>query len=52
MAALADYALHLLSDESLLRQMGEAARRRAAERFESELMVPQYEAFYRRVLAG
>jgi N-acetyl-alpha-D-glucosaminyl L-malate synthase BshA len=50
-AALADSALQLLSDESLLRQMGEAARRRAAERFESELMVPQYEAFYRRVLA-
>ncbi|MBS4007722.1 MAG: N-acetyl-alpha-D-glucosaminyl L-malate synthase BshA [Clostridium sp.] len=49
--ALADSALQLLSDESLLRQMGEAARRRAVETFESELMVPQYEAFYRRVLA-
>ena len=50
-AALADYALKLLSDEALLRQTGEAARRRAVEQFESELMVPQYEAFYQRVLA-
>jgi len=50
-AALADYALKLLSDEALLRKTGEAARRRAVEQFESELMVPQYEAFYQRVLA-
>lgn len=51
-AALADYALTLLADEGRLRQMGEAARQRAEEHFESELMVPQYETFYEKVLAG
>lgn len=47
---LASYALEVLSDEGRLRRMGEAARRRAVDMFDSELIVPQYEAFYREVL--
>lgn len=43
-------AVELLSDGGKLRQMGVASRRRAEDVFSSELIVPQYEAFYRRIL--
>lgn len=49
---LARLALTLLSDESRVRQMGEAGRRRAEDHFESENVVPLYEAFYQDVLNG
>jgi N-acetyl-alpha-D-glucosaminyl L-malate synthase BshA len=39
----------LLGDPARRAQMGAAARRRAAERFTPEMIVPQYEALYRRV---
>ena len=48
--ALAGFALDVLGSEERLRQMGEAARRRAEDAFSSERIVPQYEAFYREVL--
>ncbi|NLN07554.1 MAG: N-acetyl-alpha-D-glucosaminyl L-malate synthase BshA [Firmicutes bacterium] len=48
--SMARYAIELLSSEEKLRQMGEAARRRAEEYFDSEIIVPQYEAFYEDVL--
>jgi L-malate glycosyltransferase len=47
---LAEYALYILSDEGRLRSMGEAARRRAVDVFDSEQMIPQYEEFYRKIL--
>lgn len=47
---MARYAIDLLNDESRLRAMGKAARREAQARFCSSKIVPEYEAFYRRVL--
>jgi hypothetical protein len=32
--------------------MGRAARRTAEERFSTELIIPKYEAMYRRVVEG
>lgn len=50
--AMAAFALEILGDEGRLRSMGEAARRRAEEYFDSELIVPLYEQFYQQMLAG
>jgi L-malate glycosyltransferase len=44
------YAIELLSNDELLRQMAKAARAVAMERFSSTKVVKQYEDFYRRVL--
>ena len=46
------YAIELLGDESRLRTVGKQARAVAKARFCSSKIVPQYEAFYRRVLEG
>lgn len=48
--SMANYAIDLLANEEKLRQMREAARRRVEDRFDSELIVPQYEAFYREIM--
>lgn len=48
--AMAKYAIEILSDESRLRAMGEACRKWAADHFSANSIIPQYEAFYRRVL--
>src|ERR1700740_2848782 len=47
---MARYAIDLLSDENALRAMGKACREVAKARFCSSRIVPQYEAFYRRVI--
>jgi glycosyltransferase involved in cell wall biosynthesis len=47
---MAQYAIDILSDESRLRTMGQQARAWAQARFCSTKIIPQYEAFYRRVL--
>lgn len=47
---MARYAIDLLNDESRLRGMGKQAREVARARFCSSKIVPEYEAFYRRVL--
>jgi L-malate glycosyltransferase len=47
---MARYAIDLLGDESALRRMAKAARAVAQARFCSSKIVPQYEAFYRRVV--
>jgi len=47
---MAGYAVDLLNDESRLRTMAKAARAVAQSRFCSSKIVPQYEAFYRRVV--
>jgi N-acetyl-alpha-D-glucosaminyl L-malate synthase BshA len=47
---MARYAIDLLNDESRLRTMGKAARAAAQAGFCSSKIVPQYEAFYRRVV--
>ena len=49
---MARAAALILSDEGLQRRMGEEARRVAEDRFATSKVVPAYEEFYRRVLAG
>jgi L-malate glycosyltransferase len=44
------HAINLLGDQSKLRAMGKQARAVAQSRFCSSKIVPEYEAFYRRVL--
>jgi len=48
---MARYAIELLTDENRLREMSQAARLVAKSRFCSSEIIPQYEDFYRRVLA-
>jgi N-acetyl-alpha-D-glucosaminyl L-malate synthase BshA len=49
---MASYAIELLSDESKLDEMAKAARCSAQARFCTSKIIPQYEEFYRRVLAS
>ncbi|HEX6201452.1 MAG TPA: glycosyltransferase [Thermoanaerobaculia bacterium] len=51
-AALADAVLDLVADPALAARLGEAAQRRAGERFGIERMTRDLEAIYDRVLAG
>ena len=50
-AAMARATRTLLEDEPLRLQMAEAARARAVDLFDVHRIVPQYEAYYERVLA-
>ncbi|HEV2699724.1 MAG TPA: N-acetyl-alpha-D-glucosaminyl L-malate synthase BshA [Terriglobales bacterium] len=47
---MARYAIDILKDESRLRDMGKQCREAARARFCTTKIIPQYEAFYRRVL--
>jgi N-acetyl-alpha-D-glucosaminyl L-malate synthase BshA len=47
---MGDAALRLLSDPERWQQASEAARAVAVERFSSDLVVPQYEQYYRQVI--
>ena len=47
---MARHAIDILSDETRLREMGKAARWEAQSRFCSSRIIPEYEAFYERVL--
>lgn len=47
---MARNAIDILSDETRLREMGKAARWEAQSRFCSSRIIPEYEAFYERVL--
>ena len=49
---MAAQAAGLLSDLDRCREMGLAARRTAVERFSTDLIIPKYEALYRRVVEG
>jgi N-acetyl-alpha-D-glucosaminyl L-malate synthase BshA len=48
--AMSEYALKLLTEDDLRKQMGENARQRVLEKFDAKLIVPQYEEFYRQVI--
>jgi N-acetyl-alpha-D-glucosaminyl L-malate synthase BshA len=48
--SMARYAIDLLSDDSALAKMAQACREVASARFCTTKIIPQYEAFYRRVL--
>jgi N-acetyl-alpha-D-glucosaminyl L-malate synthase BshA len=47
--AMAEAAARILGDGAQARAMGEAGRRRAKERFDTSVVVPQYEGLYERV---
>lgn len=49
---MAGYAIDLLSNESTLQALAKAARCSAQARFCTTRIIPQYEEFYRRVLAS
>ncbi len=50
--AMALGAIDLLQDEPRLQAMADAARRTAQDRFCASRIIPRYEQFYERVLAG
>ena len=50
--AMAEAALALLTNASRHAEFSAAARQRAIEHFDTNLIVPRYEAYYREVLAG
>ena len=49
--SMGEAAIALLKDEARLQMMAVAARRTARERFCSSKIIPQYEAYYERVIA-
>jgi N-acetyl-alpha-D-glucosaminyl L-malate synthase BshA len=50
--ALARAVENLIHDPARRTEMGQAARRRAQEQFSADVIVPRYEALYRRVCGG
>jgi N-acetyl-alpha-D-glucosaminyl L-malate synthase BshA len=50
--ALARSVESLIRDSAARARLGEAAQRRARERFSADVIVPSYEALYRRVCGG
>ena len=42
----------LVESPDLARELGERSRNRALEQFSADRILPQYEALYRRVIAG
>jgi L-malate glycosyltransferase len=50
--AMADGAIHILRDPETWRQFSGAAVKSAAERYSVAAIIPQYERYYRRILAG
>jgi L-malate glycosyltransferase len=50
-ASMAGYAIDLLGDDAALAHMAQACRDVASARFCTTKIIPQYEEFYRRVLA-
>jgi glycosyltransferase involved in cell wall biosynthesis len=48
-AALTEAVASLLQDPARRRALGQAARQRASEQFSAAMIVPRYEALYRRV---
>ncbi len=50
--SMARYCLKLLSNCDDRKRYGEAARKRASEKFDHRAIIPQYERIYERLLAG
>jgi glycosyltransferase involved in cell wall biosynthesis len=50
--AQAARVVELFTSEDLYQRMAAAARRTAAERFATSLIIPQYEEYYRQVLSA
>jgi N-acetyl-alpha-D-glucosaminyl L-malate synthase BshA len=49
---MAERALYILTDEARRREMGKRARESARERFCASKIIPQYEAYYEKVLGS
>lgn len=49
--AMAEHAVALLTDDALYQRMARAARRTAETRFDTSLLIPQYERYYEQVAA-
>lgn len=49
---MADYAVRLLTDRKLYERMSREGRKKVRERFSTEKVVPQYEAFYEKVIGA
>jgi len=49
---MAQHAIELLQDRDMHRRFCSAARRRAVEHFDQNVLVSQYETLYKRVLSG
>lgn len=49
---MAEAGVRILSDPDLQAELGAAGRRIAVERYDADVVVPRYEALYRRVLEG
>jgi len=47
---MSDKGIELLSDEDRLNKFREKCRRRAVEKFDSKLIVPRYEEYYKKVI--
>lgn len=50
--SMAERAIEILTDPELADRMGKAGRARAKELFDEDLIVPQYEALYKEILAS
>ncbi len=50
--AMAEAAVSILADKARWSRMSEAARKVAVERYAADVIVPQYEDYYRSVVAG
>jgi glycosyltransferase involved in cell wall biosynthesis len=50
-AAQAQRAVHLLTNPALHQQIATAARQTAVTRFATSRIIPQYESYYREVIA-
>jgi N-acetyl-alpha-D-glucosaminyl L-malate synthase BshA len=49
---MAKYTIDLLKNERKYRLFAESARKRAVELFDKNQIIPQYEAFYEKILPG
>lgn len=47
---MAEYAVELLRDESLKKEIGRRAREKVEKFFSSEIVVPEYEKYYKEIL--
>jgi glycosyltransferase involved in cell wall biosynthesis len=47
---MADYCIQILSDCTAGKRLGRAGRKRAMQLFNEDLIIPQYEAVYRRLI--
>jgi glycosyltransferase involved in cell wall biosynthesis len=50
--AMAAAALRILNDPSESERLGRRGREIAAARFSTEMIIPQYEELYRKVISG